>query len=115
MRRLFIDVDNTLIHWLPSDQFGIPDTDWEVNGHVVDFALWWQSAFPDGVLTVRSSNGKDYAKEWAERVIPEGTRYVVSDKKAFKATLNDTFVDDSPWPSFYGGEVTHPDDLKANA
>lgn len=114
MKRLFVDVDNTLIHWIPSGEFGVPDTDWQVNQHVLDFVQWWGKTHQGGVITVWSSNGREYAKEWAERVVPDSIRYVVAAKKAFKASKDDTFIDDRPWPSFYSGDIIfHPDDLKS--
>jgi len=111
MRRLFVDVDDTLIHWLGRLDEESGEECWEVNQHVLDFVQWWPTAFDGGIVVVWSAGGKEYAKQWAERVMPEGFAYHTAEKKCFPATRDDAFIDNDPWPCFYKGEVAHPNDL----
>ncbi len=109
MKRLFVDIDNTLIRWLP-EHGADGKQKWETNEDVLRFMRWWPTANPNCPIVIWSHGGMDYAAEFAAKVVPEDISYIVTPKKYFAGGDVDTFLDDDPDAHFVG-ELIHPDEL----
>ena len=60
MNTLYVDIDGTLVTWLPDG------STWQVNTDVLAKALAWE-----GPVVLWSGGGRDYAEMWGDRLLPQ--------------------------------------------
>lgn len=102
MKRLFVDVDDTLILWSAGTDFA---TKFEPNEAVIAFARKWRDVYPDGEIIVWSLGGKDYAGEHRRKLLPFAHRHEAKWPRIPEP--GDLFLDDDPLPS-YRHATLHP-------
>jgi hypothetical protein len=100
MNTLYVDIDDTLVTWLPDG-----DT-WQVNTDVLAKALAWE-----GPVVLWSGGGRDYAEMWGDRLLPQ-LDWTASAKVNPGVEEGDLFIDDSPFDAWKHACI-HPRDLSS--
>lgn len=105
MRRLWVDCDDTLVRWLGEDgqalegqnPYGGGSERWEANAELVEAIRAWMRAneADDPRLIVWSGGGYDYARVWADRILP-GEWHMAVSKDIALPQYEDVCVDDAP-------------------
>lgn len=103
-----MDCDDTLVRWLDAVE-GRLVTDWEPNEKVVAFVKQWQAEHPEGLIIVWSSGGKDYARMWGDRILPD-VPFDYSSKWPVIPGPTDLFIDDMPFDVWKSHSI-HPASL----
>lgn len=102
-RRLFVDVDDTLLRWYGGrapHPFGAGATGCEPNQDVIDAIGRWRHKNPDGMLIIWSGGGADYAKTWARRLLPHERWSAEAKHNPLVDPANDVFIDDAPFEAW---------------
>lgn len=115
-QELFVDVDDTLVTWLGGTEphpYGHGSESWEPNEAVRAYVRKWRSEHPEGIVIVWSGGGADYARTWAERLLPDDADFAMA-KSNVTHTAERTFIDDSPF-AVWASRNIHPRDLPVPA
>lgn len=110
---LYVDVDDTLVHWLGHREgphpYGIGAERWEKNEGVFAVADEWLRS--GRRVVVWSGGGAEYAGLWAQRFWPNwptGLEYAAKWPKV--PMPDDVFIDDCPMASFARQNI-HPGEI----
>lgn len=104
MKRLFVDCDDTLVKWLGVDgqplegqnPYGGGAEKWEANAELVVAIETWleREKDADPRVIVWSGGGGNYARRWAEMILP-GRWHLASEKNISYPADGDVCVDDA--------------------
>ena len=72
-KRLFVDIDDTLVKWLPRSSNASPTghymgDSWVANEPLIRGIRQFREDNPDTMIVVWSSGGKEYARSWVNRL-----------------------------------------------
>lgn len=121
MSTLYVDVDDTLVHWLGGQEphpYGFGAETWEWDEGVVDYIEGWIRE-QKGPVVIWSGGGADYAATWTYRLFghlsSKGFLRALFDigyagKDGRAADDGDVFIDDSPFAA-WADRCIHPRDL----
>ncbi len=74
MKRLMIDCDDTLVlyeHTVPPNPYGLYlGTAWKPNERLIAGIRAFRISHPDALIIIWSGGGKEYARMWADRLLP---------------------------------------------